>query len=153
MKRRSFAKSIAAAAAAAAIPKTSTSQTLNTGSAKVTILVGKNGTCASQMPAHAQLRTRHTRVIELAADSANTVPVTITYSQDPAELFDYYPQAPFTLRPGATPEVFVIKRDLGLEARGTFVNDDPRYARIFRYQHNPSLHCSDGQHEDWHFEC
>lgn len=89
----------------------------------------------------------------MLADPSNQGPITISYSQDPAELFELYPAAPFVLRPGATPQVFVLKADLGLIARGTFENTDPRYSRVFRYQHSPGGHCDDGDHADYHVDC
>ena len=105
------------------------------------------------IPSQLLVRKRHTRVIEVAADSANSGPVTLTYRQDPATLFDYFPPAPVTLRPNAPPEVFVLKRNLGIEERGTFINTDPRYARVFSINPTPQADCSDGGGDRWVVEC
>ena len=128
------------------------SVTLPPGAVRVIILVRKNGTCVTQDPTPARVLMRRTRVVEMVADAGNQVPVTISYKQDPAEIFEHYPKAPFVLRPGATPEVFVVRRDLGLEARGTFENANPRYARAFNFLHSPTNDCPDGDHTAVHIE-
>jgi hypothetical protein len=77
----------------------------------------------------------------------------LNYNSDPTEMFEYFPKAPVVIAPGRAPEVFVIKRDLGIRERGTFDNNDPLYSRSISFRHDPASDCHDGGGDDWVVEC
>jgi hypothetical protein len=86
--------------------------------------------------------------IVLKGDPGNQAAVTLTFNVDEAEaLFNPVPPVTVTLSPGAQ-VVLHIRTDLGLTPRGTFVDDDPTFARTIAFVSTHPDKCGSGDVND-----
>jgi hypothetical protein len=114
------------------------------------------GDCIHADPHTLKFAKRKEREILVQGDPQNSGDVVLEYEEQAARvLFDVRPGElsgslrRIRLKPGSS-EKFVLKSNLGIEARDDFGPKSPKFSREFRLTFN---RCDHGDHDDFHIEC
>ena len=123
---------------------------------------GEPQDCVNQVPSQLRILTgvgQFQRIV-LTADPSNPRVITVTFHEDAGGLFDPPPPTVVNFAPRPSDPQFAalkphpvsqlilhIRQNLGLKHRGTFEDEDDRFARALRFDTDPER-CGDGDHPD-----